>query len=251
MAFNGIGNFSIAAGQSYRLDGWSWPDGSDHGAQYFSAHPLEANGKLVMTEQNKTQGSDGRTYYGFRVTNEGPNDVHFSVQGGGFVNGFDIWNGSGFVMFGDYEDHGAQFCSANPTERDVKLVMVNEGKIRLHGDQIGYGYGFVDEPSRINVAYRVQGGGFTSGFNGIGDFSIESGQSYRLDGWSWPDGADHGAQYFSAHPNNEFDGLSSTEQNKMLGTDGRYYYGFRVTNHHVNGDGGFVNGFSVQGGGFV
>jgi len=251
MAFNGIGNFSIKAGDSFRLDGWSWPDGSDHGAQYFSAHPLEADGKLVITEQNKTQGSDGRTYYGFRVKNEGPNDVHFSVQGGGFIKGFDVWNGSGFVVFGNYEDHGAQFCSAHPLERDVKLVMMNETKVKLHGGQIGYGYAFVDEPVRSSVSFRVQGGGFTQGFNGIGEFTIESGQSYRLDGWSWPDGSDHGAQYFAAHPDNEFDGLTITEQNKMLGSDGRYYYGFRVTNNHVNGGGGWVNGYSVQGGGFV
>jgi hypothetical protein len=84
LSFNGIGYYSIAAGQSFRFDGWSWPDGSDHGAQYFSAHPLEPDGKLVMTEQSKMRGSDGRIYYGFRVTNEGPRDVHFSVQGGGF-----------------------------------------------------------------------------------------------------------------------------------------------------------------------
>jgi hypothetical protein len=251
MAFNNIGYYSIASGQSYRLDGWSWPDGSDHGAQYFSAHPLEANGKLVMTEQNKMQGSDGRTYYGFRVTNEGPNSIHFSVQGGGFINGFDVWNGSGIVIFGNYEDHGAQFCSATPLDRDIKLAMTIESKVRLHNGQIGYGYSFLDEPNLISVRYRVQGGGLTNGFNGIGDFSIVAGDSLRLDGWSWPDGSDHGAQYFSAHPNNEFDSLVVTEQNKMLGTDGRYYYGFRVTNNHVNGGTNFVNGFSVQGGGFV
>ncbi len=253
MAFNGIGYYSIAAGQSYRFDGWSWPDGADHGAQYFSAHPLEPNGKLVITEQNKMRGSDGRTYYGFRVTNEGPNDVHFSVQGGGFVNPFDMWNGSGFIVFGNYEDHGAQFCSANPLDTDVKLVMGNQTKARLDRDQVGYGYGFTDEPQRTGVNFRVQGGGFTNGFNGIGEFTIESGESYRLDGWSWPDGSDHGAQYFSADPNDASDGLTITEQNKMLGSDGRYYYGFRVTNNRVDTGGrggGFVDGFSVQGGGF-
>jgi hypothetical protein len=253
MAFNGIGYFSIAAGQSFRLDGWSWPDGGDRGAQYFSAHPLEPNGKLVMTEQNKTQGSDGRTYYGFRVKNEGPNDVHFSVQGGGFINPFEIENGSGFIVFGNHEDHGAQFCSASPVDRDVKLVMTFQSKARLHADQIGYGYGFVEEPARTGVNFRVEGGGFTNGFNGIGAFTIESGTTVRFDGWTWPDGADHGAQYFSAHPDNELDGMVITEQTKMLGGDGRYYYGFTVTNRLVPGPipGGAVNGYSVQGGGFV
>src|SRR5476651_1397887 len=135
MAFNGVEFFSIAAGESHRFDGWSWPDGADHGAQYFSAHPLEPNGKLVMSEQNKMRGADGRTYYGFRVTNQGPADIHFNVQGGGFVFGFDHDSG-GLVVFGNYEDHGAQFCSASPFGPDLKLVMINQTKVRLQQDQI-------------------------------------------------------------------------------------------------------------------
>ena len=85
MAFNGVGFFTIAAGQSFRLDGWQWPGGADRGAQYFSAHPLNPNGKLVMSEQNKLLGGDGRFSYGFRVRNEGPFAVNFNVQGGGFA----------------------------------------------------------------------------------------------------------------------------------------------------------------------
>jgi hypothetical protein len=252
MAFNGIGFYSISAGQSFRFDGWSWPDGGDRGAQYFSAHPLDPNGKLVMSEQNKVQGSDGRTYYGFRVTNEGPNDVHFSVQGGGFVNAWQMENGSGFIVFGNFEDHGAQFCSASPIDRNVKLVMTMQGKTRLHGNEIGYAYGFVDEPN-ASVNFRVEGGGFAEGFNGIGAFTIESDTSVRFDGWRWPDGSDHGAQYFSAHPDNELDTMIITEQTKMLGDDGRYYYGFTLTNRLVAGPipGNRINGYSVQGGGFV
>ena len=252
MAFNGIGFFTIASGQSFRLDGWSWPDGGDRGAQYFSAHPLTPNANLVMSEQNKTQGSDGRTYYGFRVTNEGPMDAFFSVQGGGFINPFQMQNGSGFVVFGNYEDHGAQFCSASPIDRDVKLVMTLQEKVCLQPGQIGYAYGFVDEPSRTDPNFVVEGGGFIDGFNGVGDFTISPGASVRLSG-QWPDGADHGAQYFSAHPEVEFDGLVVSEQSKMLGDDGRFTYGATVTNRPVAGGrgGGAVGGFSVQGGGFV
>ena len=164
MTFNGIGYYSIKAHESYRFDGWSWADGSDRGAQYFSAHPLEPDGTLVITEQNKMRGSDGRTYYGFRVTNEGPNDVHYSVQGGGFVNGFDVQTGRGIVFLGNEEDHGAQFCSANPLDRDVKMVMTGESKLRLHKDQIGYGFDVLNEPN-VGIASSVQGGGFTNGFS--------------------------------------------------------------------------------------
>lgn len=87
MSFNNIGNFTIAAGQSFRLDGWNWSDGNgDHGPQYFSAHPKEPfrDAQLLMTDQSKRLGDDDRYSYGFRVTNVGPLDAHFSVQGGGF-----------------------------------------------------------------------------------------------------------------------------------------------------------------------
>lgn len=86
MAFNNVGFFTIAPGASFRLDGWSWAGGNgDRGAQYVSAHPLNPNGKLVMSEQNKVLGTNGRFSYGFRVRNEGPFATNFSVQGGGFA----------------------------------------------------------------------------------------------------------------------------------------------------------------------
>ena len=85
MSFNNIGFFTIAAGQSFRIDGWSWSGGNgDQGAQYFSAQPLNPDAKLVMSEQNKVfDGRTGHFFYGFRVRNEGPLATAFSVQGGG------------------------------------------------------------------------------------------------------------------------------------------------------------------------
>ncbi len=86
-----------------------------------------------------------------------------------------------------------------------------------------------------------------------GAFTLVSGASIRLDGWLVNGGVDFGAFYFAAHPQGAFQGFAVTEQNKMLGRDGRYSYGFRVTSQPViTGHGGnSVNGFSVQGGGFV
>ena len=87
MAFNNIGNYTIAANTSYRFDGWNFPGGNgDHGAQYFSAHPIDPSrdAQLVISDQSKTLGSDGKYYYGFRISNFGPLDAHYSVQGGGF-----------------------------------------------------------------------------------------------------------------------------------------------------------------------
>jgi len=80
-----VGGTSIAANTSFRWDGWSWPDGADHGVQILTASPFSPwhDGKLVSSEFNKVFGGDGRFYYGFRVTNEGPQSVSFNVQGGG------------------------------------------------------------------------------------------------------------------------------------------------------------------------
>jgi hypothetical protein len=87
MAFNNIGNFTIAANQSFRFDGWLFPGGNgDQGAQYFSAHPIDPSrdAKLVISDESKVLGSDGKYTYGFRITNLGPLSAHFSVQGGGY-----------------------------------------------------------------------------------------------------------------------------------------------------------------------
>jgi len=80
-----VGDFSIAANTSFRSDGWSWSDGGDRGVQIFTASPYSPwhDGKLVSSEFNKVYGGDGRFYYGFRVRNEGPQNVRFHVQGGG------------------------------------------------------------------------------------------------------------------------------------------------------------------------
>ena len=85
MSFRVAGG-SIGSGVSFRWDGWSWPGGPDMGAQYFSAHPFSPwhDGKLVITEQNKMLGGDNHYYYGFRITNEGPQSIQFQVEGGGF-----------------------------------------------------------------------------------------------------------------------------------------------------------------------
>jgi uncharacterized protein YchJ len=255
MGFNNVGLFTINAGDSYRLDGWSWSDGSDHGAQYFSAHPLSANARLVMSEQNMLFGADRRWYYGFRVTNEGPNPTGFTVQGGGLSNRWkaadeiavsrgarirsDTWS------WPDGSDHGGQLFCAHPRTADSKLLSIEENKMLGADGRWYYGFGILDEGVELIGLSHLEGGGFSNGFNGVGLFSIQPGASYRLDGWSWTDGSDQGAQYLSAHPLNPDARLVMSEQNKTLGTDGRWYYGFRVTN-----EGPQTALFSAQGGGF-
>jgi hypothetical protein len=86
MAFNNVGVFSIAPGQTIDWTcAWSWSGGDgDHGAQYFSAHPIDRQAVLIMSDQSKCRGDDNHISYGFKVTSHSPRTVFFSVQGGGF-----------------------------------------------------------------------------------------------------------------------------------------------------------------------
>lgn len=90
MGFRNLGNFTINAGESFRVDFWTWPNGEDHGAQYFSAHPLGPDAMLIISEQSKVMDANGEFFYGFRVTNAGPNDVQFTVEGGGLEDGYKV-----------------------------------------------------------------------------------------------------------------------------------------------------------------
>jgi hypothetical protein len=95
-------------------------------------------------------------------------------------------------------------------------------------------------------------------FNNVGSFTIDSGHSFRIDGWTFNGGQDVGAQYFSAdpmfrHPTLPSDNmLIMSDQSKYwVGTypDGHVEYGFRVS--CVPETSILQAAFSVQGGGFV
>jgi hypothetical protein len=84
MAFNHVGVFSIAVGQTIDWTcAWSF-GGSDKGAQYFSADPIDRGAVLVMSDQSKCRDDNNKINYGFKVTSQSERTVFFSVQGGGF-----------------------------------------------------------------------------------------------------------------------------------------------------------------------
>lgn len=85
MAFNDVGVFSISPGQTIDWTcAWGWGAGDDHGAQYFSAHPIDREAVLVMSDQSKCRDANNNIHYGFKVTSQSARVVFFSVQGGGF-----------------------------------------------------------------------------------------------------------------------------------------------------------------------
>jgi hypothetical protein len=250
MAVNGLGDWTIAAGETNWVAVW-FDNKVDMGPLYFSAHPLEPNCMLVSRGQSKHRDDQGGITYGFHVTNIGTVATHFSIQGGGFIDVFER-DAGGLVIFGDHEDRGAQFCSATPFSPDDSVTMAFQVKVQLNPGQFAYGYVVADDPVTAHSGYHISGGGFIDGFNKLGDFSIETGETVYFDGWWFPPNAeDHGAQYFSADPEEAGISMTLSDQSKTVSSNGRYTYGFSVSAHPVEGIRSGAASFTVQGGGFV
>ena len=85
MSFNNVGVFSISPGASINWTcAWTFGAGDDHGAQYFSAHPIDRGAVLIMFDQSKCRDDQNNIHYGFKVRSESSRVIFFSVQGGGF-----------------------------------------------------------------------------------------------------------------------------------------------------------------------
>jgi hypothetical protein len=100
MAFNDVGRFTIAPGESFGVAIW-WDDreGHDHGAQWIGAHPFQDNEDLGLTfiveaalmatghTKRRKQNPHARNFnkYEATISNVGAETVTFSLQGGGFT----------------------------------------------------------------------------------------------------------------------------------------------------------------------
>ena len=271
MAFNGIGRFTIARGATMPLDGWFFPNGADLGAQYFSANPTFDTfpGTLLMFDESKARHPGGGVSYGFTVrdTNDPQADGSdfFDVQGGGFINGF---NGAGrftiaradgdtpTVMpingwfFGNGEDHGAQYFSANPLDQnDVQLFMSQQNKSRNPiGPGVTYGFTVTNRDPNADVSFDVQGGGFSGGFNGVGRATLGPGAPPQGFTATFGNGDDHGAQFIAANPIDSAGSmLIAADQAKARALNGAVSYSFTIENT----DTVFPAVCDFQGGGFV
>jgi hypothetical protein len=84
-------------------------------------------------------------------------------------------------------------------------------------------------------------------FNGVGLFFIGAGVTFRVAfTFGFPPNGDRGAQCFSAHPLTTTARLVRVSQDKTLGTNGIFVYGFTVANA-----GPAAAFFNVQGGGYI
>ncbi|MEP7010144.1 MAG: hypothetical protein ABJC13_07460 [Acidobacteriota bacterium] len=81
MAFNNVGFGTIAPGTSQR---WFYSfGGTDHGAQYCMANPLNPGACLQVNDQTKCKNSDGTITYWVTIRNIGSFTTNFNIQGGG------------------------------------------------------------------------------------------------------------------------------------------------------------------------
>jgi hypothetical protein len=100
VAFNNIGSFFLAPGQSATLGvhfgqipGEPEDGGFDHGAQWIMADPIGIDpARLMVTAQIKEHrprrghpGPEPLVLYWATIKNIGSEDAHFSLQGGGNV----------------------------------------------------------------------------------------------------------------------------------------------------------------------
>jgi hypothetical protein len=264
MAFDGVGSFSIEPGETLPLNGWRFGNGEDHGAQYFSANPTfdTAGFVLVMLDENKTRFSDGTVAYGFSVKNTDSTTIiqvpiFFNVQGGGFIQGFNVGSftiaagetlSSDGWRFGNGEDHGAQYFSANPTSTTGSMLVVsNQRKTRSPGGSVTYGFTIHNTDTSNDVAFDAQGGGFIQGFN-VGSFTIGPGDTFPLVNGRFGNGEDHGVQYLSANPTSSAGStLVISDQSKGRDLNGGVFYGSVIRNT----DPDFPVFFEVQGGGYI
>ncbi|MGJ8664129.1 MAG: hypothetical protein ACSHWU_10770 [Marinicella sp.] len=81
MAFNNVGFGTLAPGATQRW--WYSFGGSDKGAQYCMAHPLNPGGDLRVTNQTKKRNNNGTITYWVTIRNLGSVTTNFSLSGGG------------------------------------------------------------------------------------------------------------------------------------------------------------------------
>ncbi len=82
MAFNNVGLFTLAPGQTGRY--FVTFGGADRGAQSIHAHPLNPEGSLQVNDQTKVLNPNGTFNYWVTVKNIGVSVASFNLQGGGF-----------------------------------------------------------------------------------------------------------------------------------------------------------------------
>jgi hypothetical protein len=169
MSFNNVGLSTLSPGYQNRVRwGVLLNGGQDQGAIYVAANPLNP-GEIVSFDQSKEMLSDGRIAYNATFWNRSSFIVNFNMQGGGFINGFDLSTGTtlspgyanrirwGVTRGG--QDQGAIRVSGNPLNPG-EIISFNEGKEMFPDGTIGY-HATLWNNGASPVVFSAQGGGFS------------------------------------------------------------------------------------------
>ena len=207
MAFNNVGPISTLAPKEVVHWTYSYNLG-DKGAQFAAADVKTRGGRLTAFNQAKKIANGGVTY-SVDIRNDGDGAVRHNLQGGGLAFGF---NNQGNVKtlvpggvvkrtfrFGnplqeDLGDRGAQFIAADIENLDCEVVAVLQGKQFI--SDLGWRYSALyQNKGPATAAFNVQGGGFSPGFNNIGDFATIAPGETQL--YHFYFGLGHGARALS------------------------------------------------------
>jgi hypothetical protein len=208
MAFNNAGPVvTLAPGQAVRWD-YNF-DFADAGAQFAAPDiktPGTPAGRLTAFNQAKRRTRTGGVVYSVDIRNDGTGVIPYNLQGGGLAFGLNnfletttlapgqVFNA--IFTFGGFpaQDRGARFLGADIKSNDCQVVALGQGK-EIHIAQVFYSAQYLNTGPSTAV-FNFQGGGFSPGFNNLGDVAtIGPGQSqlYRFF-FGFPH-EDRGAQY--------------------------------------------------------
>jgi hypothetical protein len=211
MGFNNVGDVFTLAPQEVVRWQYSFTLG-DAGAQ-FAAPDLRAGGGILTAfNQAKHKTPNGRVGYSVDIRNDGSTVNGHNLQGGGLAFGFNnfldvvtLAPGHPFkaqFRFGSGEnfpnDQGARFISADIKSVDCDVVALLQGKEFVSTQGFRYS-ALYHNNGPATAAFNYQGGGFSPGFNRLGDVVTIAPKETQLYRFFFRLGHDdHGAQYAGA-----------------------------------------------------
>jgi hypothetical protein len=256
MSFRGVGQSTLAPGFQVR---WGVIFGAafgDVGPQYVGAHPENPGSSLVAFDESK----GGGFVYAYDATflNDGQLTTAFSMEGGGFENQFNIFGGTlsvGFenrvrlyIIYGNGEDHGAQYIAGDPELTNSSLgneiIDFDQSKELTVNGAFDYGVTLWNSGT-FTTDFALQGGQVANQFTGSEVFTLAPGAQAGFI-TTFGNGDDNGPMFITAHPGNPGSDLVASGETKIRTLDNRIQYAETITNI-----GAFPTTFHIQGGNFA
>jgi hypothetical protein len=236
VAFNNIGPVvTLAPGEAVR---WDYDFNlADAGAQFAAPDVKTGGGRLTAFNQAKRRTASGGVIYSVDIRNDGNGVVRYNLQGGGFAFGFNnfldvVTLAPGgffqaqfrFAPFNEFPgDRGARFVGADIKSNDCQVVALLQGK---EFQSVGIRYSALYRNNGPATAvYNFQGGGFSPGFNNLGDrVTIAKNETQLYHFFFGQSREDRGAQYASADVHTVDAAIVALSHSKERSPSGIDYY---------------------------